>query len=141
MKNAGHVKRGIQKITRHFVGLSTTRHGESFISLPSSIDDVLLVICVRLPLPSLQRGTTPMCPGGNGMRQLSIFLIIPRILLALMIFLLNPSFPRYNAIFSEISCVIFVSLHRLVISACLRICIDVCSTESCLMPNAALLFL
>jgi hypothetical protein len=82
-----------------------------------------------------------MCPGGNGMRQLSIFLIIRRILLALMIFLLNSSFPRYNAIFSEISCVIFVSLHRLVISACLRICIDVCSTESCLMPNAALLFL
>ena len=69
-------------LTAEFWWAPTALHGESFIFilLCPSIRDVLLVICVRLPSPSHQRGTTPMCPGGNGMRQSTIVLIFPHFL-------------------------------------------------------------
>lgn len=62
--------------TQHFAlcWLALARHGEFLCSLNLSIEDVLLVICVRLPLSS-EGAQTPMCPGDNGMRQFLIYLI------------------------------------------------------------------
>jgi hypothetical protein len=83
VKDKSHVMRDLKKhqhttLRTLLVGLGC--HGESLRSLNLSIQDVLLVICVRLPLSSLQRVTKPMCPGDNGMRQSKSHLIQLRVL-------------------------------------------------------------